>query len=241
MHIIQLPDAWSSLPENPSLAEGEIHLWMASLLQPSTYLNTLTAFLSSDELTKAQQFYFEKDRFASIAARGMLRKILGHYRSLPPQKIQFQYSSHGKPFLVYDTDLEFNVSHSHERVLYAITRKRAVGVDIEYLRPVQELQQLAQHYFSKNEIAMLETVPPEKRLEAFYNCWTRKEAYIKAKGEGLSMPLHLFDVSLIPGEPARLLQTRGDEQEAHRWILEAFTPEKNYIAALVVESTLKYS
>ncbi|MBZ0307063.1 MAG: 4'-phosphopantetheinyl transferase superfamily protein, partial [Anaerolineae bacterium] len=129
-------------------------------------------------------------------------------------------------------ELAFNLSHAFELVLYAVGRGVSIGVDIEYLRPVNEFWDIARSYFSKREVAMLQTVPPNQQLEAFYNCWTRKEAYIKARGEGLSMPLNQFDVTLIPGDPARLLEIRGSRNEADQWQLESFIPQVGYVAAL---------
>lgn len=232
MQLIKLQEAWSTLPELPS---SDVHLFYTSLKQPSDYLASLRKILSSDELAKAERFYFEKDRTSSIAARGMLRKILSHYLAIEPSTIQFQYSPYGKPSV--PQAIHFNMSHSYERVLYAVSQKQVVGVDIEFIRPVQEFWEVAKTYFSKNEVAKLAKVLPEKQLEAFYQLWTRKEAYIKAKGEGLSMSLSSFDVSL--GEPTRLLETRPDKVEAHNWILKSYIPEEHYIAALVM-STKQY-
>lgn len=232
MQLIKLQEAWLTLPELPS---SDVHLFYTSLKQPSAYLESLRKILSSDELAKAERFYFEKDRTSYIAARGMLRKILSHYLAIEPSTIQFQYSPYGKPSV--PQAIHFNVSHSHERVLYAISQKRVVGIDIEFIRPVQEFWEVAKTYFSKNEVAMLAKIPPQKQLEAFYQLWTRKEAYIKAKGGGLSMPLSSFDVSL--GEPTRLLETRPDKVEALNWILKSYIPEEHYIAALVM-STKQY-
>lgn len=232
MKIIKLPDGWETLPGSPELAEGTVHLWLASLKQPTAYLQSLQRLLSPDEVQKAERFYFEKDKNAYIAGRGMLRKILAAFLNTAPEQITFRYNPYGKPMLANPANIDFNLSHSHELAFYAVSRGSVIGVDIEHIRPVNEFWEVARSYFSKNEIAMLETVAEARQLEAFYNCWTRKEAYIKAKGEGLSMPLHQFDVTLIPGEPARLLQTRGDEGEARRWHLESFTPQAGYVAAV---------
>lgn len=231
MNILRLSDAWDSLPA--LFADGEVDVWLASLIQPANYLHRLKKTLSADELNKAEKFYFEKDRLAYITARGMLRKILGQYLDCLPSEIHFQYTPHGKPSV--DAALQWNVSHSHNRVLYAISREKIVGVDIEYIRPVQEFWSAARHYFSDYEFAALQKIPEYARLGAFYTLWTRKEAYIKAIGEGLSMPLHNFDVSLH--EPARLLATRPDADEANRWELWNLKTEPTYKAALVIQKT----
>lgn len=227
MDIFTLPEVWDALPE---LKDGDIHLWLASLNQPN--LPMLKSLLAPDELQKATRFYFAKDKNAYIAARGLLRKLLASYLNRDPAALHFDYNTFGKPFLPPPTELTFNLSHSFELVLYAVGRNVVLGVDIEHIRPVNEFWDIARGYFSKNEVAMLQTVPEGQQLEAFYNCWTRKEAFIKAKGEGLSMPLNQFDVTLIPGEPARLLETRGTPDEAGQWQLESFIPQTGYVAAL---------
>jgi 4'-phosphopantetheinyl transferase len=136
--------------------------------------------------------------------------------------------------------LQFNLSHSHQMALLAFTRGRNVGVDIEYMRPDVEFEQLARHFFSPTECAVLLDMASVLRKETFYNCWTRKEAYIKARGEGLSIPLDMFDVSLRPGEPAALLQCREDQAEVARWSLHALMPGELYAAALAVEKTREH-
>jgi 4'-phosphopantetheinyl transferase len=131
--------------------------------------------------------------------------------------------------------LSFNLTHSHQLALYAVTRRREIGVDLEYVRADFADEQIAERFFSPREVAALRTVPENLLKEAFFHCWTRKEAYVKAKGEGLSIPLDQFDVSLAPGEPALLLSTRDDPQEADRWSLQALFPGSGYVAALAVE------
>jgi 4'-phosphopantetheinyl transferase len=132
-------------------------------------------------------------------------------------------------------ELRFNVSHSHGLALYAVTRRRKIGIDIERVRPISGPEQLAARFFSAGENAELCALPEHVKHEAFFNCWTRKEAYVKARGEGLSLPLNQFDVSLNPGEPARLLRVERDPQEAARWSLQGLTPAPGYVAALAVE------
>jgi 4'-phosphopantetheinyl transferase len=127
------------------------------------------------------------------------------------------------------------VSHSQELGLYAITRNRKIGVDLEYIRTAFACEQVAERFFSSQEKATLRSLPPRLKYQAFFTCWTRKEAYIKARGEGLFLPLDQFDVSTIPGEPALLLNTRGDPQEANRWSLRELGPSAGYVAALAVE------
>ncbi|HKP10473.1 MAG TPA: 4'-phosphopantetheinyl transferase superfamily protein, partial [Blastocatellia bacterium] len=150
--------------------------------------------------------------------------------------LSFGYSEHGKPSLAgsHSGDLRFNVSHSHELALFAFTWGRELGVDIEWIRPEVAGEQIAEQFFSRDEVATLRALPPGRQAEAFFNCWTRKEAYIKARGEGLSLPLHLFDVSLAPGEPAALLRAAMSD-ETTRWTMTALAPGAGYKAALVAE------
>ena len=235
---ISAPSAWRSPPEALHLGGAEVHVWQAGLDRPPAQVHTLLHTLSTDERARAERFHFRRDREHFIVARGLLRAILGRYLNREPGRLQFRYSPYGKPALAQDsggTGLCFNVSHSHGLALYAVTRGREVGVDVEHIRPTPHLEQIAERFFSHREVSALLSLPQDLRAVAFFLCWTRKEAYIKAKGEGLSLPLDRFDVSLIPGEPAALLGTRGDPREAYRWSLRELTPAPGYAAALAVE------
>jgi 4'-phosphopantetheinyl transferase len=168
----------------------------------------------------------------------VLRDILGRYLGRPPAALEFCYSAYGKPALAVGLEasgVRFNISHSHEMALFAVTCRREVGVDIEYLAREIRAAEIAERFFSARERADLRALPAEAQHRAFFNCWTRKEAYIKAHGEGLSLPLDGFDVTLGPGEPAALLATRGDPHEVLHWSLQALAPGPGYVAALAVE------
>jgi 4'-phosphopantetheinyl transferase len=212
-------------------------VWRIELAQPAAQVEEFRQTLSEDEIARADRFYFEKDRDRFIVARGTLRAILGRYLKRSPHELRFRYSAYGKPSLDDDDGawLRFNVSHSHELGLIAVTCGREVGVDIEWIRPDVATEQIAERFFSTHEVAALRALPADRQTEAFFNCWTRKEAYIKARGEGLSFPLDKFDVSLVPGEPARLLRTEGAPQEALRWRLCELLPGPGYVAALAIE------
>jgi 4'-phosphopantetheinyl transferase len=190
--------------------------------------------LSPDEREHAAKFHFDKDRNRYIVSHASLRETLARYLRAEPKELKFSVNEYGKPFLP-EHDLGFNLSHSGEYALIAVTRGRNIGVDVEQIRADVEIEKLASRYFSPREVSELMALPPERRIIAFYNCWTRKEAYIKAQGMGLSLPLDSFDVSLAPGEPAILRATRPDTSEAARWSLHSFAIEPNYIAALAVE------
>jgi 4'-phosphopantetheinyl transferase len=198
----------------------------------------LAQALSYDEAIRAGRFRFERDRRRFVVARGVLRIILGRYTGFEPSQLRFRYGERGKPYLSASFGsytLHFNVSHSHELALYAVTRDYEVGVDLEYIRPIPDAEQIAERFFSTRENVALRAIPVDLKYEAFFTCWTRKEAYIKARGEGLSLPLDQFDVSLAPGEPARLLHTRDNPQEARRWSLVDVAPDSQYAGAVAIQ------
>jgi 4'-phosphopantetheinyl transferase len=231
---------WINPPIDMSLAGGEVHLWRASLEQTPDALRQLHATLAPDESAKAARYHFRRDRDHYVAARGLLRRLLGLYLARAPASLQFSYGAYGKPALDAAPDAEdlrFNVSHSHELALYAFARGREVGIDIEHMRVELAGDDIAARFFSATEVRMLHALPAEARTHAFFNCWTRKEAYIKARGEGLSHPLDAFDVSLTPGEPAALLGTRGDQRELARWSLHALDAGEGYAAAVAIQGT----
>ncbi len=217
------------------LTTDEIHIWCASLDQPVSGFQRL---LSVDEEARAERYHFDEDRRRFIVRRGILKTLLGNYLGIEPYQIQFCYGKNGKPALS-DTfgngEVRFNLSHSEGLALYAFTRSRKIGVDIEYIRDVPEMEQIADRYFSENEKAVFHTLPESKKKEAFFNCWTRKEAFIKATGEGLSASLDRFDVSLAPGEPARLLGVEGDSIDESQWSICNLNIDIRYKAALVKE------
>jgi 4'-phosphopantetheinyl transferase len=229
---------WSLPPPNPVLSISDVHVWRVSVGQAAYHLAWLARTLSAEEQARAARFHFERDRARSIVSQGVLRLILSHYLNIAPDRLQFRTGSYGKPALAESQGgdmLRFNSSHSQGLVLYALARGREIGVDLEYIRPLPDLEPIAERFFSAGEVAALRALPPGQRVEAFFACWTRKEAYLKAIGEGLLRPLDQFQVSLTPGEPARLLHVEGDPQEPARWSLQALTPAPGYIGALAVE------
>ena len=169
----------------------------------------------------------------------MLRCILGLYLNRDPGSLSFHYTAHGKPGLVFESGsdtVRFNLSHSHNSALYAVARDRELGIDLEFVHGQPQAEEIAERFFSSREITTLRALPPALQRYAFFLCWTRKEAYIKARGEGLSLPLDQFDVSLTPGEPAELLSTRPDPLEADRWTLRDLSLQSpGYAAAIAVE------
>ena len=229
---------WCSPPTTIRLGSDEVHVWRADLTLSASRVESLEQTLSTDERERAQRFCFQTDREHFIVARASLRAILGCYLDVEPDELRFCYSPKGKPALSSESlggDLRFNLSHSDGLALYAVTRGREIGVDIERVRPELADGKIAERFFSPREVAALRALHPHLQLQAFFNCWTRKEAYIKARGDGLSLPLDQFDVSVVPGEPAALLNTTHDLGESSRWLLRQLFPGADYVAALAVE------
>ena len=225
----------------PALGPADVHVWKTALDVAPPAVARLSRSLSQDERGRAERFHFERDRVRFTVARGALRALLGRYLGVAPAALRFDYGAHGKPALAAPVagpsgwDLRFNVSHSAGVALYAVARGREVGVDVEGHRADFATAEIAERFFSPAERRALAALPPERRCEAFFACWARKEAYIKARGLGLSLALDGFDVSLVPGEPAALLATRDDPLERDRWSLRALDPGPGLAGAVVGE------
>lgn len=230
----------------PDRLETEVHVWRERLDRPEIERIGLSSLLSLDEKERAARFRFARDRDSYIVARGRLRQILGYYLNREPAGICFRYSPAGKPALaggLESSGIQFNVAHSHRQAVVAVTRNRRVGVDLEY-RDARAAQTAADGFFSPGEKIQYEKLPPEARPAAFFLWWTRKEAFMKALGEGLSVPLDQFEVSLVPGEPAALCWTGWDFQAPGRWRLVDLDVDPCYTGALAVEGwewTLRYA
>jgi len=213
-------------------------VWLANQDQHAERIKAFFQILSPDEQQRAQRFHFERDRVRFIAARGILRRCLGAFLETTADRVRFRYTEYGKPSLSVEFSsarINFNISHSGSSVLLAFSIGRELGVDIEEIRPDFATAEIAKRYFSALEVKTLRSLPASVQAEAFFNCWTRKEAYIKAIGEGLSCPLDKFDVTLVPGELARLLETRGHGLPASRWVMRSLDVGRGCKAALVVE------
>ena len=229
---------WRRPPPDLALAQDEVHVWRAPLDLAVEQVRALRRTLTLDERERADRFHFPKDRRHFVVARGVLRDILGRTLGEEPDQLRFRYSAFGKPALTHEFGgerLRFSLAHSQGLALYAVTLGREIGIDLEYVRPDLADEQIAERFFSRREVDVLRALEKDVRKLAFFNCWTRKEAYVKARGEGLSLPLDQFDVSLAPGEPAALVSTQGDPQEASRWSLQEIAPGPGYVAALAVQ------
>jgi 4'-phosphopantetheinyl transferase len=207
--------------------------------QPASTVRRLGESLALDERERAGRFHFDRDRDRFIVGRGALRALLGRYLGMEPGRVAFRYGPQGKPALAEGagtSPLQFNLAHSQGLALLAIAEGRQIGIDVEVIRPVSEVDQLVGRFFSPRECAEFRRVAEGERLASFYRGWTRKEAYLKATGEGLATPLDQFDVTLAPGEPARLLDVAGRPSEVSRWALLDLDPGPEAIAALAVEA-----
>jgi 4'-phosphopantetheinyl transferase len=221
------------------LTYDAVHVWQAWLDAPEPHVRVLAHALSPDECVRAESYHFERDRRRFTVCRGLLRTILGRYLAQPADRLRFEYGTRGKPALArseHDGALRFNVSHSGGCALFAVTRGREVGVDLEQVRPLAGPERIAERFFSVPERVALRELPAHGRLEAFFTCWTRKEAYVKGRGEGLAHPLDAFAVSVRPDQPAVLRAAEGgDVEELSRWSLSALPQPPGYVAALAAE------
>lgn len=227
---------WIKSVSECELPENEVHVWRHSPNMPPAVIAKLRQILSPDERDRADLFHFEVDRRRSIIGRGCLRLLLSRTLGSPPETLEIKYDDFGKPCLSGEhSALQFNVSHSGDLILIAIARNRAVGVDVEKIRTDLELDEIAARFFSANECRVLASLAGPARYLAFFTCWTRKEAYVKATGIGLSVPLDQFDVSFLPHEEPKLLETRNDLAEAKRWRLVALDTGSDHVAAVAAE------
>lgn len=229
---------WAAPSEDFNLGEGQVHVWRLQLDAPEERIVALRALLSPEELARADRFLRHKHRRRFANVHGLLRLILAEYTEVAPKAIQFQTNEFGKPFLAPETSVEFNLSHSGDLALVALTTGRAIGVDLEQYRERLETEKISKRYFSSAEFSQLMNLPDSQREEAFYACWTRKEAYIKARGEGLSLGLDRFDVAFIPNAPPALLHSDENSEEVNRWSFIDLKLQPRYAAACVVEGRI---
>jgi 4'-phosphopantetheinyl transferase len=227
---------WLRPPDSLSLEAGQVHVWRICLEQGDDQLDRFRRILEPAELDRAGRFRFERLQRHFIASRGFLRYVLARYLAEQPEDLRFTFNSYGKPSLAGERSLQFNMSHSHEVALVAVTRDAAVGVDVEHIRSDFASEEIATRFFSHLEVETLKLLPKEEQVAAFFRCWARKEAYIKAIGKGLSQPLDGFDVTLAPDEPAALLR-RGDD-DTITWLMTDIDVGADYASALAVERAI---
>jgi len=216
---------------------GEARIWSADLEPGAAAIDRLVPLLSADERERAERFHLRRDAMRWIAARAVLREILGGCLDADPRALAFTYGDKGKPALAAPAgslDLQFSLAHSAHLALYAVTVGGPVGVDVERLRLLSDMDQIAERTFSRQECAVLRGLPVPLRPAGFFNCWTRKEAYIKALGFGLSYPLERFSVSLAPGVPARLEAVEIDPAHVESLTMASLAPRSGFVGAVVV-------
>lgn len=221
------------------LARNEIHVWAAALGIESDLLNALARTLSPDEMARAERFKFEKHRNRFIAGRGVLREILGRYLQIKPEDLRFDYSTNGKPSFAIGFahgGIHFNLAHSEDVALIAVTRIGQVGVDVECVRALKDMDHLVARFFSARENELFQKVPVNEKPAAFFNLWTRKEALLKATGEGITRSLSLVEVSFLAGEPARLVAVAGNAEKATEWSLRELAPATGFVGAVAVRA-----
>jgi len=232
-----LQRTWLAPPELLMLKNDEVHVWRISFEMTTHQVRMLEQLLSADELERAERFYFQKDRVHFIVARGLLRTILGRYVDRNPKDLQFCYGPNGKPALTEETGgkFRFNVSHSHGLSLFTVSLNRDTGVDLEYIRSDLSVGDIAEQFLSPRELLAFKAVPEHDRTRAFFTAWTRKEAYLKAQGRGLSGDLKQLEVVPALGCPSEFPEINGSNQEDSPWLLMDLAVLPEYAAALVVE------
>jgi 4'-phosphopantetheinyl transferase len=224
--------------KSPMLTTGDIHIWCISLRQSLYRIEELSQLLSEDERHRVKRFRFSKDQQAFVVRRGLLRKILGDCLSTDPKKLVFIYGDHGKPEITNtfgNANVHFNQSHSGNLTLFALTLDQRIGVDIEFIHEVPELDQIAEIILSEYEYSIFKKLSPKDKKEAFFYYWTRKEAITKAIGIGLSHPPNSFTTSIAPGKPASLITLKMNKNEESSWLLQSLDLDPDYAAAIAVE------
>jgi 4'-phosphopantetheinyl transferase len=224
---------------DPPQVRSEYELYTTRLDLPPRAVTALAELLSDDEQQRAARLVFHRDRARFIVGRARLRQLLGARLGVAPASIEFTYGARGKPALgaqFGDCKWSFNVSHSEDVAVYGFALDREIGVDVEAVRELPDAEEIAARCFSLRENAAYLALSPRDRPFGFFNCWTRKEAFIKAVGEGLSHPLERFDVSLAPGEPARILRVGSRAGEHCGWRVQSFSPAPGFVAAIVIEA-----
>ncbi|HSE96696.1 MAG TPA: 4'-phosphopantetheinyl transferase superfamily protein [Blastocatellia bacterium] len=226
---------WRAEPEPSSLSKGDVDIWFVFLGMPVT--GSPERLLADDERKRAARFHLQRDRRWYIAAHASLRRILGRYLDKDPSRIQFDYGKNGKPHLSCENDTDglcFNLSCSHGIALIAVTRGLEVGVDVERIEADVDIERMAERFFSAREREAVTSLPEARRREAFFACWTLKEAYVKAIGAGLSVAPESFDVSAgLTGTPARLT-CESEALSQTQWVIQRIASPAGYQSALAL-------
>jgi 4'-phosphopantetheinyl transferase len=232
----ELEIQWPVPPEDSSLGPRDVHVLAFALDQPAKCVASLSSTLSPDEHARARRFRQTRDQDRFRVARGGLRSLLARYLGVEPADLSFDYGPRGKPALAGAVDIHFNLAQSRGLALVAVTRLGDVGVDVEQLRPVRDADGIAERFFSPAEKAGLQTLPARQKSAAFFNLWTRKEAWLKATGEGITERLDRVEASYLPGEPARFLNLLGDTEATRQWWLMELMPAGGFVGAVAIRA-----
>jgi 4'-phosphopantetheinyl transferase len=227
---------WQTPAQPPALRDNQVHIWRANLGLSTPEIEQLTTLLSTDEIARANKFRFVQHRSRFIAARGILRQLLGNYLKVSPRSLTFAYSDRGKPWVATDISLQFNLSHSQEYALFGFTLNHLIGVDIEYQRAMPDALKIAQRFFSAREYMMLEAVAIEQQSKLFFQLWTAKEAYLKGTGTGLAASLSSIEIALDQSQFQYLSTLKEDT--IMNWSLYSCTPATDYAAAIAINAQI---
>ena len=236
-----LVDSWPNRADVPPLEEDTIHVWRIWLAESKERIRSFRELLSDAEREQAERFLFDEHRHRFTVGRAQLRRILGSYIDVDAVQVDFRYTNLGKPYFaegVSDPHLEFNFTNSNDCALLAITYRTELGIDIEKIREMTNMEGLARRFFAQPEIDVIVQEPSElRRQEYFFRCWTRKEAFLKAIGTGLTFPLGNVCVSVADTEPVRIQWIQDRAEEAGRWELAHLMPSAGYVGALARQSS----
>lgn len=229
---------WKLSPSDIVIEDGEAHVWCVELDRPASRIDEVFRFLSEDEQRRANEFRFEEKRRHFIVGRATLRQLIGECLKANPVALEFSYTQRGKPELagLHTEKLHFNLSHSGNLALIALTRICPLGVDLEQVRAVRYDAEIARRFFTAPESASLESLPEDEQTGAFFNLWTRKEAWLKATGVGISESLGRVEISFLPGEPACVVNVVDKPEEAKKWTLVELKPAKGFVGALAIRA-----
>jgi len=213
----------------------EVQVWCARIDADTDAVERANRQLSRNERDRASRFRLPSPRVTFVLSRAVLRTLLAHFCGCSPQEVEFAYGKQGKPYLASPIPaIRFNVSHSGNIAAFAFAANDELGVDVEQHRPMTDMEQIAHRFFSPGECQDLLRIPEGERVAAFFDGWVRKEAFIKALGQGLSIPLDSFRVSLTPGQPAALLTVDGEVEASAAWSITEFSPEEGYSGAVAL-------